>query len=80
MLDGAGVPAARVRGLDEVLAGAQVAAREITRPVEIPGAAAPVHLPTLGFKADGEAIGPSVPPPRLGADTDRLINSTRSAK
>ena len=80
VLDRAGVPAARVRGLDEVLAGPQVAAREITRPVEIPGAAAPVHLPTLGFKADGEAIGPSVPPPRLGADTNRLINGTRSVK
>ena len=80
VLDRAGVPAARVRGLDEVLTEPQVAARGLTRPVGIPGAAAPVHLPTLGFKADGEAIGPSAPPPRLGADTDRLVDSIRGAQ
>ena len=72
VLDRAGVPAARVRSLDEVLAEPQTATRGIARPIEVPGADSPMLLPSLGFKANGATVGPTSPPPRLGADTARL--------
>ncbi len=68
VLDQAAVPAVRVRRLDEVLGEPQIAARGLTEAVEVPGAAAPLRLPALGFKANGETVGPAAPPPRLGAD------------
>jgi len=73
VLDQARVPAARLRGLEEVLREGQVAARRNTVPVDVPGAAAPQHVPTLGFKADGQTVGPTNPPPRLGAHTDDIL-------
>ena len=73
VLDTARVPAARVRRLDEVITEPQTAARGLTQAMPVPGAAAPVHMPTLGFKADGQVTGPMAPPPRLGAHTDEVL-------
>jgi hypothetical protein len=33
-------------------------------------------MPTLGFKVNGEAIGPSMPPARLGQHTDEVLRAT----
>ena len=71
-LDRAGVPAARIRHLHEVLAEDQAKARQIMAEVEMPGGGA-VHVPTLGFKANGAAVGPAAAPPRLGQDTALVL-------
>jgi formyl-CoA transferase len=72
-LDGAGVPAARIRGIDEVLAEAQLSQRGIAVAQSVPGAEVPAHVPSLGFKADGAVVAPAAPPPRLGADTEAVL-------
>ncbi|MCB1465393.1 MAG: CoA transferase [Nitratireductor sp.] len=73
MLDEAGVPAAKVRSLDEILAEDHARARQFTHGVSLIGRAQEVHLPTLGFKIDGEVVSPTVPPPELGGDTDEVL-------
>jgi crotonobetainyl-CoA:carnitine CoA-transferase CaiB-like acyl-CoA transferase len=76
VLDAAFVPGARIRSVEEVLSEPQIQARQLTKTVEIPGADAPAHMPTLGFKVNGEAIGPSMPPARLGQHTDEVLRAT----
>lgn len=71
-LDAAGVPAARVRALDETLAEAHSKTRAITRALPVAGAA-DLHLPTLGFKVNGEALAPTTLPPELGRDTRAVL-------
>lgn len=73
VLDEAFVPATRIRALEEVLAEPQIQARELTKPIEMPGAARPLAVPTLGFKANGAAVGPSEPPARLGQHTEEIL-------
>lgn len=73
VLDGAGVPAARVRSLDEVLAEGQAETRGFARPMNWPGVARDIHLPTLGFKVDREVIAACAPPPELGRDTHAVL-------
>ena len=68
-----GVPATRVRKLDEILSENQVEKRGITHKLRIPGIRNSLHVPTLGFKVDDEIIAPKEPPPRLGQDTDYII-------
>ena len=73
VLDAAFVPGARIRSIEEVLSEPQIQARELTKTLSVPGASAPMHMPTLGFKVDGVAIGPSTPPARLGQHTDEVL-------
>jgi crotonobetainyl-CoA:carnitine CoA-transferase CaiB-like acyl-CoA transferase len=73
VLDAASVPGARIRSIEEVLSEPQIQARELTKTLSIPGASAPMHMPSLGFKVNGEAIGPSDPPARLGQHTDEVL-------
>lgn len=73
MLDEAGVPAAKVRSLDEMLAEDHAKTRQFTHPLSLAGSAQGVHLPTLGFKIDGEVVSPTSPPPELGGDTDEVL-------
>lgn len=68
-----GVPATKVRKLDEILSEDQVEKRGITHKLKIPGIRNSLHVPTLGFKVDDEIIAPKEPPPRLGQDTDYII-------
>tara|TARA_Y100000589_G_scaffold21656_1_gene18009 strand:+ start:1510 stop:2682 length:1173 start_codon:yes stop_codon:yes gene_type:complete len=68
-----GVPATKVRKLDEILSEHQVEKRGITHKLKIPGLRNSLHVPTLGFKVDGEIIAPKEAPPRLGQDTDYII-------
>ena len=70
-MDRHGVPASRVRSMDEVLAEGQPAARELL--VDVPVDGRTVQLPTSGFKVNGETPRPHQPPPRLGADTDSIL-------
>jgi len=68
-----GVPATKVRKLDEILSENQVEKRGITHKLRIPGIRNSLHVPTLGFKVNDEIIAPKEPPPRLGQDTDYII-------
>jgi len=68
-----GVPAARVRTVRETVTGDQIQARGLAQMTDIPGIGPKVGLPTIGFKADFENIGPTVAPPRLGADTASVL-------
>lgn len=68
-----GVPAARVRTVHEVLSAPHLQARGITQSTEVPGLPQKAGLPTIGFKADTQNIGPTVPPPALGADTAAVL-------
>lgn len=73
ILDAASVPAARVRSLDEVLVETQTVVRQVTRPLATPGATRMTHMPSLGFKANSKVVGPTSPPPRLGAHNDEYL-------
>ncbi|MGV0816345.1 CaiB/BaiF CoA transferase family protein [Martelella sp. AMO21009] len=71
-LNAVGVPAGRVRDLAEMLAEEHAAARKLTTPMEaVPGTT--VHVPTAGFKANGAAIAPTTPPPRLGEHSREVL-------
>lgn len=72
-LDAAGVPAAKVRSLDETLAEAHAATRAFAYPVHWAREPHDIHLPTLGFKVDGQVVPPTVAPPELGADTPAVL-------
>ncbi len=71
VLDGLGVPASRVRALDELIDEGQPHARGLLFDVEVGGRQ--VQLPTMGVKMNGEVPGPSAPPPRLGQDNERIL-------
>ncbi len=73
VLDKAGVPAARVRSLDEVLAEDQAKVRAFTHRMHWARTPNDIHLPTLGFKVNNEVVAPDAPPPELGADTDAVL-------
>jgi crotonobetainyl-CoA:carnitine CoA-transferase CaiB-like acyl-CoA transferase len=69
--DDVGVPASRVRALDELLAEGQPTARGLLSEVEVGGER--VQLPTAGFKVNGEVPGPRHPPRSLGADNEQIL-------
>jgi crotonobetainyl-CoA:carnitine CoA-transferase CaiB-like acyl-CoA transferase len=70
-LDRCGVPASRVRSVDETIAEGQPAARNLFATVDIDGHQ--VQLPTAGFKVNGEVPSPAAPPPALGADNEATL-------
>jgi crotonobetainyl-CoA:carnitine CoA-transferase CaiB-like acyl-CoA transferase len=70
-LDELGVPAARVRSMDELLDEGQPKARGLLTEVDVVGRT--VQLPTFGVKVNGTVPGPVIPPPELGAHTDQLL-------
>ena len=72
-LDAAGVPAAKVRSLDEMLAESHAQTREFVRAMPWDGVPREVHLPTLGFKVNREVIAATVAPPELGGDTNAVL-------
>lgn len=78
MLDEAGVPAAMVRSLDQILAEDHAHTREFTREVEVSDRQdhqVAIHLPTLGFKVNAQVVAPASAPPRLGKDTQAVLES-----
>jgi CoA:oxalate CoA-transferase len=77
-LNAAGVPAARVLSVPQVLAEPQVIEREmVTRFDVVPGAECAVSVTRGGFLVDGEAPRPARPPPRLGEHTDEVLGEIR---
>lgn len=74
IINAGGVPAARVRSLEETLAEEQVASRGVLQEYgELAGAGEPKRLPVAAFSyAHG---GPKVdrPPPRMGEHTDEVL-------
>ena len=67
------VPAARVRTLNEVLHEPQVIARGVQQEMIDPQSGKSVFVPTIGFKWNGQPLGPERMPPRLGADADSVL-------
>jgi crotonobetainyl-CoA:carnitine CoA-transferase CaiB-like acyl-CoA transferase len=67
------VPAARVRGITEVLNEDHLQARGLMVGMAMEGSEVAAFVPTLGFKADGEVTAPHRAPVRLGADTDAVL-------
>lgn len=74
-LEAVSVPAARVRGLDEVLREDQIRARGLLSEVRIEGFDSPVHVPNLSFLANGTACAPTFPPSELGQDTEEVLRN-----
>ncbi len=73
VLNKVAVPAGKVRGLEDILAEDQVAARGLVRRVAFDGADVGLHLPSLGFKANGTAPSPTQTPPTLGEHTQEVL-------
>ncbi|MBH69249.1 MAG: CoA transferase [Rhodospirillaceae bacterium] len=73
------VPSTRVRSLDEVLSEPQIKKRKITGKLKVPGATKEIHMPALGFKANGQAITPRSPPPRLGEHNSNVLTKNRQS-
>lgn len=67
------VPAVKVRTLPETLADPHVVARGVQQQVIDPVSGRPIAVPSIGFKWNGQAIGPKQPPSRLGGDTDTVL-------
>lgn len=74
VLDKAGVPAARVRTVNEVLAEPQLQARGLMAEIKMPNTEVPAYVPTLGFKVDGQVTTPTRAPASLGADTRAVLS------
>jgi crotonobetainyl-CoA:carnitine CoA-transferase CaiB-like acyl-CoA transferase len=72
-LDSAGVPASRVRSLDEVLAEGQARTRGFAHAMSWDRQPRDIHLPTLGFKVNREVVAPTQAPPELGSDTREVL-------
>lgn len=68
-----GVPAARVRGLEETLAEEQVRARGLLSEVTVAGHDGAIVVPSLSFKANGESVAPQSAPAPLGEDTESVL-------
>jgi len=75
ILDAVFVPAARVRNLDETLAEGQAKARGIMTELRLESHDMTIHVPSLGFKANGDVIAASSAPPALGENADEILQS-----
>jgi crotonobetainyl-CoA:carnitine CoA-transferase CaiB-like acyl-CoA transferase len=75
LLNAAGVPAGEVLSVPEVLEHPQVVERGLVkRFTDAPGVERDVAVVRAGFRLGSGDPGPSGPPPRLGADTDRILS------
>ena len=77
-LDNFSVPAAKVRKLDEILSEQQIIERKLTKLINVEGAQKSLHMPTLGFKVNGEVVAPTTAPPRLGEHNNSLLDQQSS--
>lgn len=67
------LPAVRVRTLDEILDDPHVATRGVEQKMTDPVSGKVLSVPTVGFKWNGQTLGPNRMPPRLGADADSVL-------
>ncbi|QUF04457.1 CoA transferase [Actinosynnema pretiosum subsp. pretiosum] len=74
-LSSAGVPAAAVLSVPEVLASPQIVDRGLVHELPFPGGVLPEPLRVLGngIRVDDRPSTPSLPPPVLGEHTDSLL-------
>ncbi|MGK0171144.1 MAG: crotonobetainyl-CoA:carnitine CoA-transferase CaiB-like acyl-CoA transferase [Gammaproteobacteria bacterium] len=72
-LDEAGVPASRVRAISELLAEGQPAARDLLHELPVGKDGTMVALPAVGFRLNGDALGPTRAPRGVGADNERWL-------
>ncbi|MBP1845759.1 crotonobetainyl-CoA:carnitine CoA-transferase CaiB-like acyl-CoA transferase [Rhizobium petrolearium] len=75
VLEEVAVPAARVRGLEEILHEEQVRARGIISEIKVAGFDGTVHVPNLSFLANGSSCPPKTGPSTLGCDTEEVLLS-----
>jgi crotonobetainyl-CoA:carnitine CoA-transferase CaiB-like acyl-CoA transferase len=73
VLTEAAVPAGKVRGLGEILGHPQTAATGCLDDLPLPGQAAPVKLPGLGFTSDAWTRTPLPPPEAPGQSTRKVL-------
>ena len=73
-LSAAHVPATRVRSVPEVLAEPHLQQRQVQQQVVDPITGATLNVPSIGFKWNGQALGPWQAPPRLGQHTKQLLS------
>ena len=71
LLNAVGVPAARIRALDEALLSDQVASRSVLGSFEAQGQALRPAVAAFMCSADGPGV--ETPPPALGQDTDAVL-------
>ena len=74
MLNSAGVPAARIRGLPEALSDPDLNPGKLIRVFEqVDGVEGPVSVPLVPFSLSASASGTDLPPPKLGAHTSEIL-------
>ena len=71
LLTGAGVPAARIRHIGEILAHPHMAGRGLLAEANLPGHAQPLAILGPGFPVERD--GAALPVPLLGADTEAVL-------
>ena len=69
----AGIPAAAVATLPDILSDAQLGHRDTIRSIAAPAVSAEVAYCTTPFKISGEETGADRPPPAVGADTEKVL-------
>ncbi len=69
------VPVARVRRLHETLNEPHLQARGVQQPVFDQASGHTLYAPSIGFKWNGQALGPLKPPPRLGEHNDEVLHA-----
>lgn len=79
VLSAAHVPVARVRTVPEALAEPHLRTRGIQQQVTDAHTGRPISVPSIGFKWNGQAIGPVSGPPRLGEHSGTLLGDLKAA-
>jgi len=67
------VPAVKVRTLPEILHDPHVQSRQVQQQLTDPVSGRQVSVPSIGFKWNGEVLGPRRMPSRLGQDTQSVL-------
>lgn len=75
LLSASHIPASKVRTVDEVLSEAHIVQREVQQHVEDPATGEKISVPSIGFRWNGQAIGPDLAPPRLGQHTAEILGA-----
>ncbi len=47
--------------------------RGLLQPIDVPGQDAPLFVPGVGVRIDGEMPGPTAPAPEIGEHTDEVL-------
>lgn len=67
------VPAVKVRTLPEILLDPHVQSRQVQQQLTDPISGKQISVPSIGFKWNGEVLGPQRMPSRLGQDTQSVL-------